>query len=449
MKKILSKLTLVIVGATLGWSSFSYADIEPLPLRDRAQVIDQLLEQRMETVLPELMRREGIDMWVLIAREYNEDPVLRTMLPSDWLSARRRTMLVLFDRGIDQQGNDLGVEALAVARYNVGNVFKSAWQPEQQPDQWARLGELINERNPEQIAINQSEHFGQADGLVATDKEHLLEALSENLRERIVSSQPLAIGWLETRTSDERRYYQDAVALAHDIIAEGFSAAAVKPNHTTTDDLVWWFRERAAAQNLGVWFHPTIKLQRSAKGIAKHGEVSGGDEVIRPGDLLHVDFGIEYLRLNTDTQQHAYVLRKGESEAPAELQQALALGNQLQDILTGQFAVGLTGNDVLLAALAEAKEADLQPQIYSHPIGYYGHGSGPTIGLWDQQAAVPHKGDYPLYDRTAYSIELNNVMPTQEWGGDIRIMLEEDAIFWDDEVQYLNGRQTELYLIGK
>ncbi|WP_417440801.1 M24 family metallopeptidase [Idiomarina sp.] len=413
-------------------------NITPLPLKQRAEVVDKLLQQRVQQLLPELMRQADIDMWVLISREYNEDPVLKTFLPSDWLSARRRTILVIHNPG---KGENL--ETLAIARYNVGEVFKSAWNPEQQPNQWQRLTEVITERNPSSIAINQSKDFAQADGITATDKELFMAALPDNLENKIVSAEPLAVSWLEKRIEAELPYYRNAVILAHQIIAEGFSSKVVSVGETTTEDLQWWFRERAAKENLPVWFHPSVSVQRIDDPQPGHPRSTG--VTIQPGDLLHVDFGITYLRLNTDTQQHAYVLKEGESDAPDPLKQALANANQLQDILTEQFEETRSGNDILLAALEEARSEDLEPMIYTHPIGYYGHGSGPNIGMWDKQHAIPGGGEYPLFSNTAYSIELNNKTTFEDKA--ITIMLEEDAFFDGDGVSYLNGRQKSFHLI--
>lgn len=435
----MSVLRMILLLSLLG--TFTPAVAEPLPLAERAEVVDEILHQRISNLLPQLMRDTGIDMWVLVSREYNEDPVLRTMLPSDWFSARRRTVLVLFDRGI-VDGKELGVEALAVARYNVGDMFKKAWDPEQQPDQWQRLAAIIAERNPQRIGINQSDYFAQADGLVATDKEQLMQSLPVALQERVVSAEKLAIRWLETRIPAEIPHYRNAVGIAQQIIADGFSDAVVTPGITTTTDIEWWMQERIAELKLSAWFPPTVTLQRK-------GEINSrmADAVVQPGDLLHVDLGITYLRLNTDTQQHAYVLRQGEPAAPASLQQALSNGNRVQDYLTAEFAVGKTGNEIFLTALEKAREAGLKPSIYTHPIGYYGHGSGPTIGMWDKQEAIPVTGDYPMYANTAYSIELNNRTFSDDWQQEVVIMLEEDAIFDGKQVDYLHGRQQQFHLI--
>ena len=417
-----------------------------LDMRERARVVNELLEKRLESVVPDLMRREGIDMWVISAREYNEDPVIKTMLPATWLAARRRTILVFYDKGEEQ-----GVERFAVARYDIGSFFPAAWNPEEQPDQWGRLAELIKERNPNQIAINRSETFALGDGMTDIEYEGFLKALPRSVHDRIVSGEKLAIGWLETRTSDEMQIYPMICRIAHQIIAEGLSEKAVQPGVTTTEDLEWWYRERIRELGLITWFHPSVSIQRvDAPDTRSTFSARPTSDIIMHGDLLHVDFGITYLRLNTDTQQHAYVLKPGEVEAPRGLSDALRVGNRLQDILTSHFAEGRSGNEILLASRKQAESEGIIPSIYTHPIGFHGHGAGPTIGLWDQQGGVPGRGDYPLYANTAHSIELNVRVSVQDWGGkEVRIMLEEEAFFDGMDTWYIDGRQEEFLLIPR
>jgi len=414
-----------------------------LQLKDQQKVKDQWLEERMQTIMPELMRREGIDMWVLISREYNEDPVLRTMLPANWLSARRTTMLVIYDTGDS-------LETLACARYDVGTLFTKAWDKETQPDQWERLRELIEARDPQQIAVNRSEHFGLADGISSYHYDKLIAVLPETYRDRIVTGERLAIGWLETRTSSEMTVYRQICRIAHQIIAEGLSEQVIQPGITTTDEVVWYYRERIRGLGLEAWFHPTIDVQRADPENFDHLRTFSkrpDQQIIQPGDLVHVDFGITYLGLNTDTQENAYILRQGETAAPAYLVDAFEQGLRLMDVLTKQFSVNRTGNEILASALAQAEAEGLKPTIYTHPIGYHGHGAGPTIGLWDQQKGVPYNGDYPLYPHTAYSIELNTAVYVEPWGKEIRMMMEEDAYFDGETVSYIDGRQTKLFLI--
>ena len=416
-----------------------------LSLKQLGEVEDQWLVERMETVMPMLMERTGIDMWVLISREYNEDPVLKTMLPSNWLNARRTTILIVYNTGE-------GIETLACARYQVGETFKKAWDKDTQPDQWAQLREIIEERDPKKIGINRSEHFGLADGLSAYHYEKMMEYLPKKYQDRVVSAEKLAIGWLETRTENEMVVYQQICRIAHEIISEGFSEQVIQPGITSTEEVVWWYRERMQELGLATWFHPTVDIQRADPESFDHLRSFSkrpDKQIIMPGDLLHVDLGITYLGLNTDTQENAYILKAGETAPPAYLQAAFEQGLRVMDILTENYQTGQTGNDILLSSLEEGKGEGFKPVIYSHPIGYHGHGAGPTIGLWDQQGGVPHKGDYPLYPNTAYSIELNTAVYLEEWGKEIRVMMEEDAFFDGESVRYIDGRQTELMLIPR
>jgi hypothetical protein len=210
-------------------------------------------------------------------------------------------------------------------------------------------------------------------------------------------------------------------------------------------------RQTMLDAGLQTWFQPSISIQAPGQGFDRPAQVGKQPErrtLIQPGDLLHCDMGFYYLGLATDQQQNAYVLKPGETAAPAGLQDALAAGNRLQDIHMAAMAVGKTGNDVLREALAQANAEDLLPSIYSHPLGYHGHAAGPTIGLWDQQGGVPGRGDYELFNETAYSIELNVRFPVPEWGDqEVRMALEEDAILSGGTVSWLDGRQTELHLI--
>lgn len=433
MKSTISLLLLVI-------TSINNAQI--LPERDRAALKDEILADRFTNILPQLMDNAGIDMWLVISREYNEDPVMRTMLPATWLNARRRTILVFYR---NKAANT--IERLAVARYDVGENITSAWEKEKQPEQWARLLEIIEERDPSKIGINISEYFGIADGLVYTDYMELKDALPAKYRDRLVSAEKLAIGWIETRSEKEMELYNTLVSVTHEIIDEAFSSKVITPGKTTTDDVVWWMRQKVTDMGLETWFHPTIDVQRSDEALKSHiysftkGEK---EKVILPGDLLHCDFGITYIGLNTDCQQHAYVLQEGETEVPGFLAEAFAKGNRVQDIFTGFFEEGKTGNEILAQSLEKGRSEGMRPSIYTHPLGTYGHSAGTTLGMWDSQDGVPVNGDYPLHFNTVYAIELNTTVTISEWNKDIRIMLEEAGFFGKNGFRYVNGRQEAI-----
>lgn len=419
-----------------------------LPEKERAAVVDALLEDRFNNLLPQLMEETGIDMWVLISREYNEDPVLKTMLPATWLNARRRTILVFY------KGSGPAVERLAVARYDVGKSITSAWDKEQEPDQWKRLVEIITARNPARIGLNYSKDHNIADGLDKTDYDEFMTALPKKFHGKVQSAEQLAVRWIETRTSGEMVIYEQLVSLTHDIIAEAFSEKVITPGITTTTDVEWWMRQKVTDLGLETWFHPTVDIQRSSEALVGHLYSFSGrpDEmVIMPGDLLHCDFGITYLRLNTDCQELAYVLRPGETAAPEYLKEALKKGNTVQDHLTQNMKQGLTGNTILANALKQGRDLGMRPAIYTHPLGLYGHSAGTTIGMWDAQEGVMKDDgeNYPLRPNTVYAIELNTTVNIPEWDRDIRIMLEEAGFYGNDGFRYVNGRQTDLYLIPR
>jgi len=410
---------------------------EVLTMRERAKVQNALLAERLDTVVPRLMREQKIDMWVIVAREYFEEPVIATMLNAESMHARRRTILVFFDSG---EGKP--VERLTVSRYGLGGLFEPAWKPEEQPDQWKALADIIAQRDPKKIAINTSALTAFGDGMTLSQYGEMRQALPETYRERIVSGEALSVGWLETRTPAEMKIYPGILRLAHSIIAEAFSEKVITPGVTTTDDVVWFYRERLARLGLVAWFQPSVAVIRQGEK-----EMLEGDTVIQKGDMLWTDFGITYLRLNTDTQHLAYVLKDGETEAPAGLRAGLAAANKVQDALLSSYAVGLSGNEVLAKARAKSIAQGLKPSIYSHPLGFHGHAAGSAIGFWDNQNG-DERGEYKLRPDTAWSIELAAYSPVPEWGGqEVQFRTEENAFFDGAKVRFLDGRQTEITLI--
>lgn len=416
-----------------------------LPLRERARIEDELLKYRLDTLIPALMRREGIDAWVIISREYNEDPVLKTMLPATWLSARRRTVLIFLDHGED---SDLGVERMAASRYAVGDIFKGNWNPDEEPDQWRRIAQILDEFNPRSIAMNYSDDWAHADGLTYSEQRDFVRAIPDRLRTRIVSGERLAVGWLETRTDREMEIYEDVMEIAHGIIEEGFSGKVVTPGVTTREDLVWWYRQRIRDLGLTTWFHTSISTERSDASKKQIANNNLDPDILYKGDHVHIDFGIAYLDFMTDTQQNAYILRDGESDAPDVLKYALKRGNDLQDMLTGNFMVGRTGNEILAMTRDQAIANDIGPIIYTHPIGLHGHAAGTTIGMWDKQDGVPGDGDYPMHANTAYSIELTALVKIPDWSDEpMRMLLEQDGIFDGENFSYIGGRQTNYHII--
>ncbi|HSG52554.1 MAG TPA: M24 family metallopeptidase [Rheinheimera sp.] len=427
---------------TQGRQLHSAADYSVLAPRQRVMPENQILTQRLELLLPGLMAEAGLDMWLVINREYAEDPVYFTLVPQPTFAARRTTMLVF------SRNSDGSVSKLSVNRYPLGAPYESAWAGGDLEQQWQALAAEIVKRAPKQIGINVSEHWPVADGLTAGLHQQLLKALPVEYQSRLVPAEKLVIRWLEQRTAAELDVYPQVVSLARSVIAEAFSNKVITPGITTTDDVAWYIRERFAQLDLPVWFMPYVNLQRAGMACDADNPFCGSSGVIQRGDVLHTDVGICYLKLCTDTQEMAYVLKNGESDVPAGLKAALATGNRWQDLLTAEFKVGRSGNAILAATQKSAAKAKINHSTYTHALGFVGHAPGPTIGMWDNQGPTAVQGDWPVYANTAYAIEGNIKQAVPEWQNQlVQIKLEQSAYFDGEQVIYLAGRQTQWHLI--
>ncbi|MGR7028126.1 M24 family metallopeptidase [Geodermatophilus sp. URMC 62] len=426
----------------------------PLPLRQQADVRDRWLTQRLLDLLPGLMDRAGIDLWVVVGRENNEDPVLATLLPASWLSARRRVVLVL-------HRSDDGVTPVAVSRYPVGQ-FLPGWTPEDAGDgsdggdergQWAAVRRIVEQAAPRRIGIDVSARCALADGLSVTEHGLLTEALGPHAQ-RLVPAEDLVVGWLETRLPEEVAALDALNALTDRVLAAVLSPAGLTAGTTTGADLAWEVHQRLADLGTPPWFHPGVTVQRAGVPLRAHGD--GGVELpavshqaaLAPGDLVTCDAGLTSLGLATDLQRTAYLLRPGETAPPPGLQRAWAAGTRVQALTAAALRVGRTGNEVLAAARAAAAAEGLQAEVYSHPVGVHGHGAGPAIGRWDDQRGVPGDGDRVLHPDTVYALELAVRAPVPEWGGQcVRLALEEAVALTDAGATYLGSPQTELLVV--
>ena len=429
-------------------------------LREQAELQQQWLARRMETVLPALMRAHGVDMWVIPMREYAEDPTFSALVSPTTFAARRRTIYVFFDSA---SVGGKGVERIALGGSSQGDVFKAmrstkavaapaagsktrALTAELWGDQqWQVLKEVIAARKPKVIAINKSRTFAFADGLTAGEYEGMSEALGPEWTRRFRPAEGMAVDLIAARLPEEEAVYRRMQEVAWEIITTAFSSQVITPGKTTTEDVVWRMRQRVNELGLDSWFQPSVDVQR--RGVTA--EQLGDDPVIQRGDVLHCDFGITALRLNTDTQHMGYVLREGEPAPPAGLRRALAVSNRLQDIVMAEVRPGRSGNDILRASLAAMKKEGIDGTVYTHPIGLHGHGAGPLIGLWDYQEGVPGRGDHKVIPNQWFSIELQATTPVPEWGGQrVRSAQEEDMIVGADGVpRWALKRQTEFHLV--
>lgn len=420
------------------------------PLREIASTQQEWLKLRLERVLPPLMRKHGVAMWLVICREHNEDPVFYSLVPPTTFAARRRTIYIFHDRGPQQ-----GLERLALGGGSQGGLYQVYRDPadpaREIPDdaQWATLRKIIEQRKPASIGINVSHVSAFADGLSASEHERLADALGAEWMSRVVRAGALPIEYLSVRLPEMDETYRNLMRVAHWLIGRAFSNEVISPGKTTNQDVIWWLRQQAHEHGYGTWFQPSVRVQKAREAANTSPLAEGGPVVIERGDVLHLDFGLSAFGMKTDTQHMGYVLRPGETEPPAGIQAALAQAQRLQDLVIENLRPGRTGNEVLAATLAAMRRADINGTLYSHPIGDHGHGAGPLIGLWDRQEGVPGKGDLSILPQTWFSIELGVRAPIPEWNGrELFVGMEEEAkIDAEGRIRWTLPRQERYHLV--
>lgn len=428
------------------------ARVHALPsLRAQAEERLEWTRSRLDTVLPSLMREYGVDMWVLSMREYAEDPVFSSLVAPTTFAARRRSIYVFHDRG-----PELGVERLALGGGSQGGLYEPYRSSRPAPtgrenaelwgdEQWRLFREIVEDRDPKTIVLNIDEDWAFSDGLHAGEREALERALGADYLPRVRREPRLAANYIQLRVPEMMPRYRQIQETVHAILSQAFSSAVITPDVTSTEDVVWWLRERIQELGMTTWFQPSVNVQRAGDEIPE----GGGSGVIQRGDLLWVDFGVVAMGLHTDTQHLGYVLREGEREVPGGLRQCLEASNRLQDIVVGHMEPGLTGNEVLVRARAQMEEEGINGTVYGHPVGDHGHGAGPLIGRWDAQEGVPVRGDAAVMPSTWHSVELQVTTPIPEWGGRPASCRQEEDIYLDGdgERHWVFRRQTEFHLV--
>ncbi len=448
LKKItLSLLSMSLFLTPVLGNSHSAEDFPAvLNMRDRANLVFQITQKRLEKLIPKIMRQTGFDMWIITCNEDNLDPIFKTMIPyENWCPITQ--IIVFFDRR-----DEKGVERLNVSRTDTMGLFENvwdaaAWDTQKKECQWDCLGRIVRERDPQKIGINEGKIQWAAGGLTVVLKNRLVNAIGPKYTARLTSAEPLVTLWAETLLDEEIDLMEQAAAISHAIIAETFSSEVITPGYTTVDDLRFHYWQRVADFGLDLAFYPFFSIRgRRAEDIEKYGK---DDKVVRPGDFIHCDVGLKYMHYNSDHQEWAYVLRVGETDVPETFRKILAQGNRLQDVYCGEFQTGLTGNELLANILKTAKGKGIpSPRVYSHSLGYFLHEPGPLIGLPWEQINNPGRGDVKLVPKSCFTVELSVTMPVPEWGEqDFRLSLEQDIVFTGDGVSYLDGRQTRFHLV--
>jgi hypothetical protein len=410
--------------------------ISILPLSERDKIMDQWLLNRLQLLLPALMEKHKIDMWITVAREYNEDPIGSTLFPSAIDSSRRLTIFAFIK---DKKGE---TNRVVIHPNKDFEPFYTCYPCTTGESPFQALRELMDFYHPENIAINNSSYFAFCDGISHSFYETLQETIGPSHAKKLISSEPIALDWLQLRTESELDMYKELAEITRSIVKMTLSKEVIKPHITTTGDVVNWIRQKVLDLGLETSFYPTVDIQR------KQAEADRITGIIIPGDIVHLDFGIKYLGLCTDTQQLAYVLLPNEKNVPEGLNKALRIGNNFEDLFFVSCTNGISGNEVFKQVMEKAKAKGIAAMLYSHPIGTHCHAAGPIIGLYDKQGEVPVRGELLLQNNTCYALEFNIRTFIPEWQQDIPIYLEESVCFKENNMHYLTERQTSFYIIS-
>ncbi len=410
-----------------------------LSQREQMDVRERWLKDRFGLLHP-MMKRHGVDMWIVVNEEFKSDPVIEQIVPPIPIVGRR-DLFIFIDRG-DR------LDRIAMVRYDeerLNNHYKLVMPAR---DKFGdELRKIVDEAKPKTIALNYGGTRGQQSGLSHDAYKFLTETLGPETEKRFVSAAPLLTEFLDTRLPGELGEYQKAVLVTDILTRRAFSNEVITPGKTTVGDVRWWLLEQVNKLGLTVWFQPDLRIQRQQKETGTTGQflsTAKESEILQRGDLLHVDFGLNYMGLSTDWQKHGYILKEGEKNAPNGLRYALIMTTRLQDILFSVARPGMTGSEVYEKTMAEAKKRSLDAMIYSHPIGTHGHGLGPSI---DFRGNIGGGGNKILAG-SYMSIELNTSSAIPEWDGQrVTMMAEDDAVMTTDGYRFLRPRQIDLYLI--
>lgn len=421
---------------------------EPLPkllsVREQLNVRERWLKTRLDTMLLPMMRRHQVAMWIVTNEEFHPETVVPYIAPPIPYEGRR-DFFIFTDRGGDK------LERIALVRYPEEHLkpFFEVVNPPGREIQ-ATLRKIVEERNPKTIALNFGGTRGATNGLTYDAHIFLAETLGKEYADRFITAAPLIVEYMDTRLPDELELYRQAVALTEVITRRAFSNEVITPDKTTVGDVRYWWLQQMNNSGLDTWFHPDMRIQRRNQETGKTQQflsVADEGEVIRRGDVIHIDCGLNYLGLSTDWQKMGYVLRKGERGVPEGLQRALANTNRLQDSLFAHIKPGVWGYNVYDATMADMKAAGIEAMIYSHSIGNQGHGLGAAVDF-RRPVAGAVSFEPPFREGSYTSIELNTSTPVAEWGGQkVTIMMEDDAYLTKDGMKWFRPRQTAFYVI--
>ncbi|HZS96700.1 MAG TPA: M24 family metallopeptidase [Terriglobales bacterium] len=415
-----------------------------LPWSQQLAVREQWLLKRHEMILS-MMRAHGIDMWIVVNEEFHDDPVTQYIAPPRPY-AGNRDYFVFVDTG------DKGLRKIAITGFSEENLKKFFESPDEPRPADKVLPELYEQYKPKKIALSYGARRGVERSITYDTYNLIAEKMGSDAAQHFVPAADLIEDYLDTRIPEEFTTYIAMVQLTDSMTRRALSSEVIHPGRTTVGDVRRWLYDQLWENRVGTWFQPDLRVQRkSKKNDTSRGflAVASEETVIERGDVVHLDFGITYMGLNTDWQKMAYVLLPGEKDAPVGLKNAMKNTNTLQDTLTHTARPAKLASEVYGQTMDEMKQKGIEAQIYSHPIGNQGHGLGPSIDFRStQRSDIGATAAKPLRKGAYLSVELNTQTAVNEWDGQkVYIMMEDDAYLTDEGYKFFIPRQEAFYLV--
>ena len=409
--------------------------------RTRWERLCQIRRDQFDLILPRAMRDHGVDMWIVMQKENQFDPMYDDL-------GRGYVGSVAYWIFTDRGGDHIERAAIGVAGYRLeecGYDLVRGFQP---------LQAFIAERNPKRIGVNMSDAIGAADGLSKTSYDRLLKELGPTYASRVASAERVVSDFRSGFTASRLVALGENGELARRLADRALSNEIITPGVTTLEDVAWWMANELQSRALGSSFEMPSVYITGPRGI----EATSNDRIIQRGDLLMIDWGVGYLNTWTDVKRVAYVLKPGETTAPAGVQKAFDNALAVRRVIRNTIKAGPTAGEMLTQVTAAIEAAGFRMQgtfnevtndqrvevmIGCHSIGDRGHGSGPSIA-WFNPAQHP----FPIKPFNPFSIELFAWTPVPEWGGaKARIPLEDDAIVTERGVEWFYPINERIRLI--
>jgi Xaa-Pro aminopeptidase len=398
--------------------------------------------EKFDKILPEAMRENNIDMWIVAQKEAHDDPM------ADLLGGGYTGSVGYFIF------TDKGADRIERAALGISDHHREVCGAYDIPDGDADLFKFVTARNPRRIGINMSAEMGLADGLSHSLHQQIVKTLGPTYASRLVSAERMVSDFSSRRTATELVAFGEAGEMGRQIAERALSNEVITPGITTLADVAWWIEQQQYERHLGSSFGVPSVYITGPNGI----EANSNDRIIQRGDLIMLDFGVGYLTMWTDQKRIAYVLKPGETALPASYQRAFDNAIRVRDVIQRTARPGRTAQimmDSLNASIARTgiqqmrgfnqvrADSSVEFIIGCHSVGDWGHGIGPSMAWFN-----PGRLTYEMRPSNLFSIELFAYTPIPEWGGKkLRIPLEDDATITARGVEWMYPPVSRIILI--